>query len=373
MIDSIEKILNDVRAALDELMDIINQISLGHYEAKHRLLDIYDGLFLQPVISFHIEYYVSRIAKSTYLIGVSEYTESNSYLHIVLHIKSEELEEIDAIYSERISYLLAFFREAFQVLNNLSVLTNKSKIQQWRHFIEELHTEILEFIRKSHYNQIILPRKLSVDNEASVEIVTEDNNPMLSIPHDKSAEVSSCQDISNKWLKEHWQKFDEHLKNNQVQDLYHFTDRSNLESIRKYGLCSIDFCRKNNIPIGRFASSIESRQSDDYKGLANFVHLSFCKDHPMAHIAKRKQLITDPIILKIDPSVVFWKNTKFSDKNAACRDARIDDNFQFFCSMDIALCKRKYFDIKDDRAKKEAYQAEILVHEKIPIEFIRGL
>jgi hypothetical protein len=83
--------------------------------------------------------------------------------------------------------------------------------------------------------------------------------------------------------------FQKILQENNITKLYHFTDRNNLESIKKYGLLSWDYCRKNGIPIPRPGGNELSRKLDQYIGMQNYVRLCFVPDHPMLYFAKKRR------------------------------------------------------------------------------------
>ena len=124
--------------------------------------------------------------------------------------------------------------------------------------------------------------------------------------------------------------------------LYHFTDVRNLDSIKKHGLHSwwrlygkkIDF-----VP----ASNEYSRRVDQQKGFHNYIRLCKRAYHPMAMAAKHEERIGNFTWIKIDESVVRWGQTKFSDKNAASRDADIGDH------------QRIFWDSEDDQAEVMVY------------------
>ena len=114
----------------------------------------------------------------------------------------------------------------------------------------------------------------------------------------------------NLTFKKNWMDYFRVMKLNNVEKLYHFTDRENLESIKKNGgLYSWDFCEKNNLSISKPGGDELSRSLDKRYGLENYVRLSFSRNHPMMHVAKSQNRINNPIILEIDPEVIFWKNS----------------------------------------------------------------
>ncbi len=162
------------------------------------------------------------------------------------------------------------------------------------------------------------------------------------------------------------------LAENNIGALYHFTDRSNLPSIREHGaIFSWHYCETNGIPIVSGGGGL-SRSLDMRIGLENFVRLSFTPNHPMMHVAMRRRIITDPVVLEIDLEVLLWKNTKFADRNAARYDAKIGHKITDF--RKIQFDKIKHSDCRElAKADRPFFQAEVMVWERIPVEFIRNI
>lgn len=172
--------------------------------------------------------------------------------------------------------------------------------------------------------------------------------------------------------KSNWNVFQEVLQRNNITKLYHFTDRTNLNSIRQNGgLLSWYYCEQNNISIPKPGGSSTSRDLDQRKGLQNYVRVSFVRDHPMMFVAQNDGRISNPIILEISPDVVYLKNSKYACQNAAKSGVNSDGTIEKFNSIKFQLFKQRYFDISDE--EKSYYQAEVLVYEKLPIEYITNI
>jgi hypothetical protein len=185
-----------------------------------------------------------------------------------------------------------------------------------------------------------------------------------------------------------WKKLDENLKNriqlkiktnefksilysHNIHTLYHFTDRSNLMSIkRNSGLFSWHYSNANNIVIPMPGGNQLSRDLDESKGLQNYVRLSFTKNHPMMFVEPIRQ--RDNVILEIDLDVIFWDSTLFSDRNANRKDAQIGDSIEDFSKIKFELFSNPNH-FKLNEFEKPYYQAEILVFTKVPIECIRNI
>lgn len=162
------------------------------------------------------------------------------------------------------------------------------------------------------------------------------------------------------------------LKEIGITCFYHFTDISNISSIKTNGgLYSWFYCKQNNITISKPGGDDLSRSLDRQYNLHDYVRLSFCKDHPMLYICKKSQRITNPVILEISIEVATISTTLFSDINAADRYHKIGEDIAFLRQLNYGLFKRSYFDLSEVEKKK--YQAEILVKSYIPTKFIKNL
>jgi len=106
----------------------------------------------------------------------------------------------------------------------------------------------------------------------------------------------------------------ETLKHFNITSIWHFTDESNLASIKKHGLLSLALLEKNTIDVSCYGANEDSHIRDRAKGLDKYVHLSIIKDHPMQYIKKRDREIPNPIWLEIDVSVLF------ENKSGCCKE-----------------------------------------------------
>ena len=173
--------------------------------------------------------------------------------------------------------------------------------------------------------------------------------------------------------RKNWHEFQTLLKLYDIKSLYHFTDRANLESIIKNGgLYSYATCNHNGITIARSGGNDVSRSIDEMRRLEYYVHLSFIKNHPMMYTAIKEGRITDPIILEVDPAIIYEKNSRFSNMNATRNEAHIGmgladfERIHFEClkaqnQLDLEIWQRPY------------YQAEVLIKYFIPLRYITNL
>ena len=149
-----------------------------------------------------------------------------------------------------------------------------------------------------------------------------------------------------------------------ITSLWHFTDASNLESILKYGILSLDALVCKNIEPN-YASSYGSRVKDKNEGFSKYVRLSFVKDHPMYHVAKKDGRLKNPVWIEIDLNVLKKSGVEVSDKIAFSKDAKHFLPYYIFYNIDFDSLVNGTFE-----EQKEARKAEILIPNIIEPKYI---
>ncbi len=154
-----------------------------------------------------------------------------------------------------------------------------------------------------------------------------------------------------------------------ITSVFHFTDKSNLKSIEKYGLQSLKNIFQRGIEVSRFGAESMSHELDRQRGLDKYVHLAFTNDHPMYYVAKNRGNIINPIWLEIDISVLFDYKTLFCDRVANQTNSNLFKAESV--SQNINFSDMFYGGTFE--AKKEARKAEILIFDKIETNLIKGI
>ena len=158
-----------------------------------------------------------------------------------------------------------------------------------------------------------------------------------------------------------------------ITKLYHFTDRSNVLSIiNNGGLFSWKACEEKGITVNRPGGNDTSRSLDFYRGLENYVRLSFTKSHPMMYLAQKEGRLLNPVVLEVDIAVAGSITTLFADRNATKTDAVITAGLNGARNIHFSTVKQPtHFNLLPE--EKEFYQAEVLVLEKVPLECITNI
>lgn len=158
-----------------------------------------------------------------------------------------------------------------------------------------------------------------------------------------------------------------HLTSNGVRCFYHFTDRRNLESIKKQGgLYSWHYCEDHGITIPYPGGNGTSRSLDSYHGLSDYVRLSFCTDHPMKWVLEQKGY--DIVLLRVKIDVACLEGTLFSDINATDNNHRHGGTLDDLKRVNIPATQENYVSRTSPIFKQ--HQAEVMVKTFIPLEYI---
>lgn len=167
--------------------------------------------------------------------------------------------------------------------------------------------------------------------------------------------------------------FKELIDFHKIKKLYHFTDRENLKSIiDNGGLYSWADCEAKGIKISKPGGGDLSKSLDRRDNLQNYVRVSFTAEHPMMYVAMNDGRITNPVVLEIDPEVIYDSATKFADRNATRSGANVGGSFDDFKKIHFDSVKaRKHFDL--DAEEQPFYQAEVLVKNFIPLDKILNI
>lgn len=254
--------------------------------------------------------------------------------------------------------LIAKRKKLFE--NDLNNRKQKVELEKSKRQIEIQLAEI-EKIRKGKENQKLTKQKPGID-------VFKKEKEQKNLEVEQKIEL-----LKNQRYKSGWTDYQDILSSNNIQTLYHFTDEANIQSIKRNGgLYSWHYCLLNQIDIPYPGGNELSRSLDRKYGLQNYVRVCFTACHPMMFNALDHGRINNPLLLEIDTEVVFWKNAKYANMNATRKDVNIGSTLEDFLKIRFDLVRlRNHFDIND--IEKPFFQAEILILEKIPIEFIKNI
>ncbi|MFM9950453.1 MAG: DarT ssDNA thymidine ADP-ribosyltransferase family protein [Saprospiraceae bacterium] len=235
-----------------------------------------------------------------------------------------------------------------------------------------------EELFKRQTEEAIKIKKIQEQKLEEQKIAREKELAKQRVENDKKAEKErKLKALLNK--KANWRDFQKILQENEINEFFHFTDISNLKSIKQNGgLYSWFYCDMNNIDISMPGGSLGSRQNDTANGKKDFVRVAINKEHPMLYVAKKDRRISNEVWLYINVEVAYFENTEFSDKNAAAFSSytpNIGKDLSYLENIRFDVLKKaervKHYGLNED--EKPYNQAEVLIKTWIPIEYITNI
>ena len=160
-----------------------------------------------------------------------------------------------------------------------------------------------------------------------------------------------------------------------ITSIWHFTDESNLKSIEKNGLLSLERITQQRIHVPCFGADALSHNLDRKLGLDKFVHLSLIKEHPMQYIKTKEGLIPNPIWLEIDVSVLFETHSIFANdianKNGV--QSHYIDKLADIVDLEVLWSKTDWRDPIIKQRRASAKKSELMVANRIDYSKIKGI
>lgn len=197
--------------------------------------------------------------------------------------------------------------------------------------------------------------------------VLDEHVPLLGVNKTKHIQEREQRVINISTKKDNHRVFQDMIDNSEIEYFYHYTARKNLESIKRHGgLFSWEYCQTHGISVPIPGGTDHTHKLDDSFGLLNYVRLSVCKDYPMAYVRKRAGV--DIVVLKIKKDVAWAKDTLFSNINAIDQLHIHGSEPAHFKNINIDAALTKYSLLSG--WSKEQHDAEIMVKECVPIEYI---
>lgn len=155
-----------------------------------------------------------------------------------------------------------------------------------------------------------------------------------------------------------------------INYLYHMTSIDNLPSILSHGLLSHNQAHRfglNKTDISdNCVQDIRQHKSVNGVHLHDYVPLYFNPKNPMLY--RRRELQQNIAILAINPIVLIYPGTVFSDGNAACGDTTFYANMEMLSQLDWNTIWARYWNDKPDG--KRIRCAETLVYPELSLDKI---
>lgn len=154
--------------------------------------------------------------------------------------------------------------------------------------------------------------------------------------------------------------------------LYHFTDKSNIPSIAKFGILSKHQLSTKGIEVNVPGGNEWSRNADELKKLGNFVNLCFTTSHPMCYVAHMEGNIPNPRYLIIDPKILLLDGVKITLDVANKATTKLLDVANGLEGLDkeVLYTRTDWNDPDIQTRLQVAEKCEILVPKTVPVKYI---
>lgn len=165
------------------------------------------------------------------------------------------------------------------------------------------------------------------------------------------------------------------LKKYNIEAIWHFTDESNIDSIKSNGgLLALGELQRRSLVIPTPGGNQWSHDADKYKGVHEYVHAAFLDDHPMLFAAKQDARITKPVWLKIDASIILGDDVLFTNDVSNKAGIELLTAEQACEQIDFEVLFT-YMDWKNpdiQARRRAALKSEVLIPRQIPLNMILG-
>ena len=323
----------------DKLLPINVQHKLRVYQLRAELTQFYYP-FLQ-----------SDVPQEDFnLMSISDMMSAH-FLSYAFHLVGE-----DSLFKQKVNKMFESLRIPYYENRNEAIKYGWQKLDQLSQKFYKSYREGKYFLDSWDIDEFFRNNKL-INRTKDIHLTQ-----IINVDISKTPEFSI-----NHSFKKDSKEIKNYLESKGVKYFYHFTEISRLESIIKYGgILSYKQCFDKNIVIPVTEDMAKTRDIDAKLGLEDFARLSFCKYLPKIEI--RKKRYPDMVLLKISTDVALFENTEFSNMEATQDGMEHGPSLDDLKKVDIELTKQD--SCSPDDPNYWAYQAEILVKGKIPLNCI---
>ena len=330
-------ILNHLYTKLDLIEKFLNSIDESqNFKKIDDLKDLFDDIFADDFIFDHINFKITKIVHSLSLWrNETDLDRSNSYYHLTLTLKSEEIVILDDIYGNILSKVLRFYKHLFSKIDNFYIKFKPEQFEILNVVLDKIKLEIKKFL-----------------------------------------EVSERRDIITERLKLDEQK----LNNLPFGGLFYISHIDNVESILKYGILSHNLAHsKELVKVDISHQEVNPRRNRFENSLGGNIHdfapLYFNQKNPMLYKLCKTMDRNNLVLFRINPHILLANEVSFSDGNAASHSTNYYNNIDDFNKLNWKLIKQSSWYNYEFGVKEggRIMCSEVLVKNKIPLFVINDI
>lgn len=165
------------------------------------------------------------------------------------------------------------------------------------------------------------------------------------------------------------------LKKYNIDVIWHFTDESNIDSIKgNGGLLALGELHRRGVSVPTPGGNQWSHDADKYKGVHEYVHAALLDDHPMLYAAKQDARIIKPVWLKIDASIILVDDVRFTNdvSNKAGVELLTAGQAREQIDFEVLFTYMDWKNTDVQARRRAALKSEVLIPRHIPLHKILG-
>lgn len=310
--------LNELKKVNQFFEEMINQ---GKFYDVEEVINVYEKSFEN---SDCIDFKISRIFKSIIFAHKQmEYSKGNSFYHIRLLLKGDDITWLDDIYGNKLKRIIRLLKNTFGKIDNLTANFNEEKALKYKQILEEVTKETEKFIDSSFDREIIEQReKLKAEQLAKL--------PYGGLFY--MASIKNIEGIISKGILSHNIAHEERLTK---------VDISNQQVNQR---------RNRNEPVFN-------------RNIHDYAPLYINPKNPMQFVLHKRGLRESLVLIKVNPNILLKEDVIFSDGNAASYKTNFYSDIDDFNKLNWTCINDTYWVNYTDGKRFRC--SEVLVHKQI--------
>lgn len=304
-----------------------------NYSLIEELTKIYSDIFCDEILESNILFELTQVPTSLSIRRSWENLDRhNSFWHINLKLKTDEIKYLDNLYGNKLSRILKFYKNLFSNIDNPAKSIGADIKLKYHLFLESLRSEINEFVKSNMDRKIIEGR----------EKLSEQKISRFPFP-----------------------------------GFYHMTHIDNLASILEHGLLSHNRAHLANLVrvdiSNQIVNSRRNRKEPVHnKSLHDYVPLYINPLNAMSYVKFKEKQMDDIVQLEILPHVAAQtQEVLITDGNAASGSTSFYGDIEAFNQLNWPVLNMKFWCNFPDG--KRIICSEVLLPEEIKLTYIQKI
>lgn len=317
----IGQLLNALEALKEITQFFESIIQRGKFYELEEVIGIYQKYFEDTSC---IDFEISKIFKST-IFGHKEmeYTRGNSFYHLKMLLRGEDILWLDIIYEGNLSRIIRLLKNTFGKIDNLTANYSEAKAVKYQKVLNDVARETEKFI-DSTLNREIIDRKKKLEREKLAKL------PYGGLFY--MASIENIEGILSKGILSH---------NIAHEDRLAKVDISNQEVNRR---------RNRNEPVFN-------------RNIHDYAPLYINPKNPMQYVLFKNGMREKLVLIKVNPNILLEEDVIFSDGNAASHRTNFYNDIDDFNKLNWTCINDIYWVNYSDGKRFRC--SEVLVYKQI--------